>query len=69
MNASSKADMCDEGDDYDFPQTHLDDDAYDEFVKQEFDGAGSVRGGPRVGLVLFLLGVLVLAIAVLWLRG
>jgi hypothetical protein len=57
---------ADDGDD--LPQTHLDDDAYDEFVKREFDGAGRVRAGPRVGLILFILVVIVLAIAFLKLR-
>ena len=61
----------DEGDADDFddlPQTHLDDDAYEEFLKRELDGAGRFRGVPPVAVVILVLAVLVLAIAVVILR-
>ena len=61
----------DEGDADDFddlPQTHLDDDAYEEFLKRELDDAGNFRGVPPVAVVILVLAVLVLAIAVVILR-
>jgi len=52
----------------DLPQTHLDDEAYEEFLKRELDGSGRPRGVPPVAIVIFVLAVLVLAIAVVSLR-
>lgn len=58
-----------EADDFDdLPQTHLDDDAYEEFLKRELDDAGNFRGVPPVAVVILVLAVLVLAIAVVILR-
>ena len=52
----------------DLPQTHLDDEAYEEFLARELDGAGRPRGVPPVAIVILVLVVLVLAIAVVSLR-
>jgi hypothetical protein len=52
----------------DLPQTHLDDDAYEEFLQRELDGAGRPRGIPPVAIVILVLVVLVLAVAVVSLR-
>lgn len=59
----------DDDDDFDdLPQTHLDDEAYEEFLQRELDGAGRPRGIPPVAVVILVLAVLVLAIAVVSLR-
>ena len=50
------------------PQTHLDDEAYEEFLKRELDGAGRPRGVPPVAIVILVLVALVLAVAVVSLR-
>ena len=55
-------DDLDDADDY--PQTHLDDDAYDEFLQKEFDSQGRLKGDPRVAAWIVVLIVLVLAGAV-----
>lgn len=52
----------------DLPQTHLDDEAYEEFVARELDASGRPRGLPPVAIVILVLIVLVLAIAVVTLR-
>ena len=39
----------------DVPQTHLDDDSYEEFLNREFDGRGRLRGAPPVGLWIAIL--------------
>lgn len=64
-------DVATDGDDDDFddlPQTHLDDEAYEEFLERELDGSGRPRGLPPVAIVILVLAVLVLAIAVVSLR-
>ena len=48
----------------DLPQTHLDDDAYDAFLKRELDADGNVRDTPPVTLILVVLIVIALAVAV-----
>ena len=48
----------------DLPQTHLDDEAYEAFLKREMDADGNVRDTPPVTLILVVLIVLALAIAV-----
>ena len=58
----------DEDDFDDLPQTHLDDEAYEEFLMRELDGSGRLRGMPPVAIVLVVLAILVLAIAVVSLR-
>jgi len=58
-----------DGDDFDdLPQTHLDDEAYEEFLDRELDATGRPRGRPPVAVVILVLVALVLAIAVLTLR-
>ena len=47
----------------DLPSTHLDDEAYDEFLKREMDGQGRLRDGPPIGWILVVLIVIVLGIA------
>jgi hypothetical protein len=54
--------------DFEDVRTHLDDEAYEEFVRREMDGEGRRRDHPRVGIVLAVIGALVLALAVLVLR-
>ncbi len=54
----------DEDDFDDLPGTHLDDEAYEAFLKRELDGSGRPRGVPPVAIVIVVLAVLVLAIAV-----
>jgi hypothetical protein len=46
----------------DFPDTHLDDDEYDEFLEREFDTEGNLRGEPRVAWAIGLAIVLLLAL-------
>ncbi len=48
----------------DLPQTHLDDEAYETFLKQELGADGSVRDTPPVTLILVVLIVIALAVAV-----
>lgn len=45
------------------PQTHLDDDDYELFLKREMDGQGRLRDGPPVGWILLVVIVVVLGIA------
>jgi hypothetical protein len=52
----------------DLPERYLDDEAYDEFVSQEFDEEGRLKQGPPVTLILVVLIVVVLAIAFVALR-
>jgi hypothetical protein len=52
----------------DLPETHLEDDDYDEFVRREFDAGGHLKEGPPVTVILVVLIILVLAIAFVWLR-
>jgi hypothetical protein len=49
----------------DVPETHLGDEAYEEFVSSELDSEGRVRGDPPVTMVIVLLSFLVLAVALL----
>lgn len=49
----------------DFPATHLEDDDYDDFVSQEFDEDGRLRGEPRVAWAIGLAIVLLLAVFVM----
>ena len=65
---SATHDGDDEDDFDDLPQTHLDDEAYEEFLKRELDGSGRQRSLPPVAIVILVLVVLVLAIAVVSLR-
>ena len=59
---ASDDDLDDEFDD--LPQTHLDDEAYEAFLKQELDADGNVRDTPPVTLILVVLIVIALAVAV-----
>lgn len=54
----------DDDDSDDYPGTHLDDDAYDEFLAKEFDRKGGLREGPRFGLSIELWIGLLTAIAI-----
>jgi hypothetical protein len=64
MSPDGPATLGDEDDDFDdLPETHLDDDAYDEFLAREFDAEGRVRGDPPVTRFLIML-IVVLAIVV-----
>ena len=67
MSLAPPPDVTDDDFD-DLPQTHLDDEAYEEFLKRELDGTGRPRGVPPVAIILVVLVVLVLAIAVVTLR-
>lgn len=51
-------------DDLDVPGTHLDDEAYDEFVQRNFGGDGGLKSAPPVGLLILLALGLVLVVAV-----
>lgn len=51
-------------DDLDVPATHLDDEAYDEFVASNFGGDGSLKSDPPIGLWILLAIGLVLVVAV-----
>lgn len=65
MSPTSVSRPDDDTDDFDdLPETHLDDEAYEEFVGRTFDTGGRVRGVPPVGVVIAVLIVLVLAVAV-----
>ena len=51
----------------DLPETHLDDEDYDEFLAREFDQDGRLKDGPPV--TKFLIGaivMLVLLMLLLW---
>ena len=50
--------------DDDFPQTSMDDDAYDEYVKREFGADGGVKGDPPVATIIWVAILLVLVVAV-----
>jgi len=52
----------------DYPETHLDDDEYDEFVASEFDDKGRLKGTPPVPLIIGLIVVAILMFAVVLLR-
>lgn len=62
MTAEGEPDADDDFDDV--PQTHLDDEAYEEFLERELDHEGNVRGPPPVTLIILVLIVIVLAVAV-----
>ena len=47
----------------DLPETHLEDEDYDEFLAREFDSEGRLAGEPRVAWVIGLAIVLILALA------
>ena len=49
----------------DLPETHLDDDAYDDFLSREFDAEGHVRGEPRVGRFILMVIVALAIVALL----
>ncbi len=49
----------------DLPETHLDDEDYDEFLAREFDSEGHVRGDPPVTRFLVMLIVLLALLAVI----
>lgn len=67
--APGRAPALDDDDGFDdLPQTHLDDEAYEEFLARELDGSGRPRTVPPVAVVIVVLVVLVLAIAVVSLR-
>lgn len=44
--------------DDDFPETHLDDEDYDDFLAREFDPDGRLRDGPPVTRFLIMAIVL-----------
>jgi hypothetical protein len=50
------------------PQTHLDDEAYEEFLEREMDAQGRPRGIPPVGLWILIAGAVILGIAIVLLR-
>ncbi len=50
------------------PQTHLDDEAYEEFLEREMDARGRPRGIPPVGLWILIAGAVILGIAIVLLR-
>jgi len=54
----------------DLPATHLDDEAYQEFLARELGADGRPRRGasPRVGLLILVLIVILLAVAVVAFR-
>ncbi len=52
----------------DLPSTHLDDDAYEDFVTRELDAEGAPRAAPPVTAVILILVALVLALAFVALR-
>ena len=65
MVAPGRGTAVDDDDDFDdLPQTHLDDEAYEAFLKQELAADGSVRDTPPVTLILVVLIVIALAVAV-----
>ncbi|MGE0190419.1 MAG: hypothetical protein AB7T63_00100 [Planctomycetota bacterium] len=51
--------------DFDEPLTHLDDDAYDEFVGRTFGSGGEEKGDPPIGKILLLVLLAILVVAVL----
>ena len=54
------------GDDFDdLPETHLDDEDYDDFLAREFDDDGGLRGDPPVTRFLILLIVLLALLIVI----
>jgi len=53
----------------DLPETHLEEDDYDDFVRREFDADGGLRGPLPVTLLLLVLIALVLGIAFVTLGG
>lgn len=55
--------MSDDWDD-DYPETSMDDAAYDEYVQREFGRDGGVKGDPPILLILAGLVLLVLVLAV-----
>ncbi len=52
----------------DYPETHLDDDEYDEFIASEFDDKGRLKGPPPVALIIGLIVVAILMVAVVLFR-
>ena len=50
--------MSDDDDFDDIPDTHLDDEAYAEFLAREFDGDGRLKDGPPVTRFLIMAIVL-----------
>ena len=50
----------------DLPETHLDDEDYDEFVARTFDTEGRLKGSPPVGWIIAIIMALLLILAVLW---
>ena len=50
-----------EADEIDLPETHLDDDDYEDFLQREFGADGSPRGRPPVGLIIAVVIVALLA--------
>ncbi len=48
----------------DFPATHLEDEEYAEFLSQEFDAEGHLRGEPRVGRAI---GLVIVVLVILFL--
>jgi hypothetical protein len=51
----------------DLPTTHLDDDAYAEFLAKEFDAEGRLRDGPPVMLWIGVAIAVLVVFAVWWL--
>ena len=48
----------------DLPETHLEDEDYEAFVRRELDDRGRPRGTPKVTAIILLLILVVLAVAV-----
>ncbi len=49
----------------DLPSTHLDDEAYDEFLAREFDRDGRLQDAPPIARILVGLIVLLVLVALL----
>lgn len=47
----------------DFPETHLEDDDYEDFVAREFDPEGRLKGDPPIG---WIIGLSIVLLAVLF---
>ena len=52
----------DELDEDDYPSTHLDDDAYDEFIADEFTSDGRIKRDPPIALILVAVVVVLLVV-------
>ena len=50
------------------PQTHLDEEAYEEFLERELDASGRPRGYPPVGVWILVVLAVILGLAFVMLR-